>query len=142
MNKSIVSVKMTMEIIDQDQQEVTVVEEEGQLMERGNLTVLTFREQHNEEEPIDSLITIQQDKVTVKRSGSISMIQRFIAGQITENIYKHAYGSMHMETRTEQVYFDRPQGEKTGMLYVNYQTSLNGEEPRQHKLTILLDYRD
>nr|WP_239588081.1 DUF1934 domain-containing protein [Gracilibacillus alcaliphilus] len=132
---------MRMEIIDQGQQDISVVKERGQLMERGNMTVLTFSEQHEEDTVIDSMITIQADKVTVKRTGSISMVQRFIADQPTENVYRHAYGTMHMTTKTNQIYFRRPQKQEAGVLSIDYQTSLNGEEPRQHNLTISLNYR-
>ncbi|MGP4038933.1 DUF1934 domain-containing protein [Gracilibacillus sp. D59] len=138
MNKSPVSIKMTMEIIDLGNKDVTVVEEKGQLLEKDETTVLKFSETNENNEQTDSLITIQPDKVTVKRSGAVSMLQKFQKKQITENVYRHAFGTMHMETETDQILYRSPVANKNGKLFISYQTSLNGESPRRHRLTIMV----
>ncbi|WP_163539765.1 DUF1934 domain-containing protein [Gracilibacillus sp. YIM 98692] len=137
-DKSPVSLKMTMEIYDTGNKEVTVVEEKGTLMERSNTSVLTFSEHNENDEKINSMITIQPEKVSVKRSGAVAMHQKFQKKQITENVYRHEFGTIHMETHTDQILYEAPKGNKYGKLFVSYQTSLNGEDPRRHRLTIQL----
>ncbi|QGH36382.1 DUF1934 family protein [Gracilibacillus salitolerans] len=139
MNKSPVSIKMTMEIIDQGNKDITIVEEQGQLLEKDDTTVLKFSETNENNEQTASLITIQPDKVSVKRSGAVSMLQKFQRKQLTENVYRHPFGTMHMETETDQILYQAPVANKSGELFISYQTSLNGETPRRHRLTIRLN---
>ncbi|WP_163580454.1 DUF1934 domain-containing protein [Gracilibacillus saliphilus] len=138
MNKSPVSIKMTMEIIELGNKDLTVVEEKGHLLEKDDTTVLKFSETNENNEQTDSLITIQTDKVSVKRSGAVSMLQKFQNKQITENVYRHQFGTMHMETETDQIVYQPPVANQDGKLFISYQTSLNGETPRRHRLTISL----
>lgn len=140
--KSPVSIKMTMEIMDLGNKEVTVVEEKGQLLEKEDTTVLKFSETNENNEQTDSFITIQPDKVSVKRSGAVSMLQKFQKKQVTENVYRHQFGTMHMETQTDQILYQPPSNKKNGKLFISYQTSLNGETPRRHRLTILVKKED
>lgn len=127
-----------MEINDLGNKDVTVVEEEGQLLEKDETTVLKFSETNENNEQTDSLITIHPDKVSVKRSGAVSMLQKFRSKQTTENVYRHQFGTMHMETQTDQILYQPPVANKNGKLFISYQTSLNGETPRHQRLTIRL----
>ncbi|WP_058308727.1 DUF1934 domain-containing protein [Gracilibacillus massiliensis] len=142
MIKSQVNIKMTMEIVDQGKQDITIVEEKGQLLEKADTTVLTFSEENENNEQTNSLITIHPDKVSVKRSGAVSMLQKFDKKQITENVYRHQFGTIHMETETEQMTYQPPQANKNGKLFISYSTSLNGDKPRRHQLTILVKKED
>src|SRR5699024_2964119 len=96
----------------------------------------TFSETNENNEQTDSLITIHADRVSVKRSGVVSMLQKFRMGQITENVYRHQFGTIHMETQTEQILYEPPIGEEEGKLFISYTTSLNGDIPRKHRLII------
>ncbi|WP_277679675.1 DUF1934 domain-containing protein [Gracilibacillus dipsosauri] len=142
MNKTPVSITMTMEIIDDDNKEITVTEEKGLLMEKNQMTVLTFSEQNEYNERTDSFITIQPDKVSVKRSGAVSMHQKFTEKQRTENVYRHQFGTMHMETMTEQIQYQQLEKKRNGKLFISYTTSLNGADPRRHRLTIQFSQED
>ncbi|SER88517.1 Uncharacterized beta-barrel protein YwiB, DUF1934 family [Gracilibacillus ureilyticus] len=136
--KSPVSIKMTMEINDLGKKDVTIVEEQGQLLEKETTSILTFSESNENEEQIHSFITIKPDSVSVKRSGAVSMLQKFIKKQITENVYRHEFGTIHMETTTDQIIYQPPENQKQGKLFISYSTSLNGDKPRRHSLTIVL----
>ncbi|SHM63167.1 DUF1934 domain-containing protein [Gracilibacillus kekensis] len=138
MLKTQVAIKMTMEILDAGKQDVTIVEEKGQLLEKANTTVLKFSEENENKERTDSLITIHSDRVSVKRSGAVSMLQKFDEKRITENVYRHQFGTIHMQTETEQVTYQPPQANEDGKLFISYSTSLNNDKPRRHLLTILV----
>ncbi|KAB8127160.1 DUF1934 domain-containing protein [Gracilibacillus oryzae] len=137
--KSPVSLKMTMEINDRGTKDVTIIEEKGQLLEKDTTAILTFSESNENDEQIHSFITIKPDSISVKRSGAVNMHQKFIRKQITENVYRHEFGTIHMETTTDQIIYQPPEGQKQGKLFISYSTSLNGDTPRRHRLTITLN---
>jgi uncharacterized beta-barrel protein YwiB (DUF1934 family) len=134
-----ISLKMTMEINDSGNKDVTIVEEAGQLLTKEMTTILTFSEYNENNEQINSFITIKPDSVSVKRSGAVSMHQKFIQKQITENVYRHEFGTIHMETATDQITYQQPEEQKQGKLFIRYTTSLNGDKPRKHRLTIIMN---
>ncbi len=136
MNKTPISLKMITRIRDAEDETETVVEEVGSFIEKGNTAVLTFSEWNENQEKVDSLITIQPEKVNVKRSGAVTMNQQFLTGRETENVYRHEFGTIHMQTTTDQIFFETPKKDKAGNLFIQYKTILNGEEEREHELTI------
>ncbi|WP_186576950.1 DUF1934 domain-containing protein [Aquibacillus kalidii] len=131
-----VHIKMTTEIRELGQKSVTVMEEQGSFIQKGHTSVLTFTEHQEDQEDVNSLITINPDKVSVKRSGAVDMNQQFRKKQVTENVYRHAYGTIHMETHTDQITYEQPTSGK-GKLFISYTTKLNGEGERRHRLTII-----
>ncbi|MRH43995.1 DUF1934 family protein [Aquibacillus halophilus] len=132
-----VKIKLTTEIIDTGKKEVTVVEEEGSFYQKGNTSVLTFTEHSEEQDDINALITIRQEQVSVKRTGAVDMHQFFRKKRVTENVYKHAYGSMHMETQTDQITYQLSDDREKGKLFISYTTKIDGEIERRHRLTLL-----
>ncbi|WP_138420495.1 DUF1934 domain-containing protein [Aquibacillus sediminis] len=132
-----VNIQLTTEISEMDEKSVTVIEETGTFIKKGDTSVLTFTEHIEEQEDVHSLITITNDKISVKRSGGVDMHQTFRQKQITENIYRHAFGSIHMETHTDQITYQQPDEHDQGKLFISYTTKLNGEGDRQHRLTLL-----
>lgn len=133
--KTDVRIKLVTEIQEFGQKAVTTVEETGLFYQRGSMNVLTFTE-HQEEADISSLITIQPDKVSVKRTGAVDMQQLFKKKHTTENVYKHAYGTILMETHTDQIQYQEPGQGRGGRLFISYTTRLNGEGNRRHRLTL------
>ncbi|MDC3414960.1 DUF1934 domain-containing protein [Aquibacillus sp. 3ASR75-11] len=131
-----VSIDLTTEIRELDHVESITIEESGTLIKKGNINVLTFVEHREEAEDILALITIQPGKVSVKRSGGVEMHQVFKRKQTTENVYRHEYGTLHMETYTDQISYHQLGNQKKGELFVSYQVKLNGEQKRKHRLTL------
>ncbi|MFB1049670.1 DUF1934 domain-containing protein [Paraliobacillus sp. JSM ZJ581] len=131
-----VSIRLVTEIKELGEKAVTVVEESGSFMQRGNIAVLRFEEQQEEQEKIDSLITIYNDKVSIKRTGTIDMHQQFKKKQWTENVYRHAFGTIHMETHTDQITYQELKHNQKGKLFISYTTKINGEGNRRHRLTL------
>lgn len=106
--KSPVSIKMTTEIDDEGQKDINVIEQKGQLYEKDDTTVLTFSENNEHGERTDSLITIYSDRVSVKRSGAVSMLQKFQNDKVTETSYRHQFGTIQMTTETDEIIYTPP----------------------------------
>jgi len=132
LGKEIVKLKMTMEIFDLGNKDISVIEEEGYLQQKGELTVLIFTENKGTENETRSMITMKPDEISVKRSGAVSMIQKFKKKETTENVYRHPYGMIHMKTMTDQLQVDLDKGN----IFISYKTNLNGGNSRRHRLTI------
>ncbi|WP_407269239.1 DUF1934 domain-containing protein [Radiobacillus sp. PE A8.2] len=136
-----VKIKLVSEIREKGQKMETIVEESGKYFRHGEKNVLTFTEHGEDQDVIDSLVTIQADKVSVKRSGSVDMHQVFKKKQTTENVYRHTYGTILMETYTDQITYQQLTEGKTGKLFISYKTKLNGESERRHRLTLTFKER-
>lgn len=106
----------------------------GRLFIRDGRHVLQFTTTELEA-PTNNLYTIQKDAVSIKRSGAVEMFQKFLKEQLTENVYKHPHGIIHMETKThELVYLTSNQ---TGRLNITYEVKLNGQQKRNHSLQLV-----
>ncbi|WP_085506295.1 DUF1934 domain-containing protein [Thalassobacillus devorans] len=134
-----VSIRLVTEIRDSGRKETVVMEEQGGLYERGNTQVLKFTEHPDEGGPIDTMITIQPGKVSIKRSGAVKMHQIFRKKHTTENNYHHTYGIFHMNTFTDQIEHQSLSKGAKGRLFISYQLTLNQEITQRHRLT--LSYR-
>ncbi|GAA5415879.1 hypothetical protein Pryu01_00911 [Paraliobacillus ryukyuensis] len=135
-NQLPVSIRLVTEIRELGEKAVTVIEEPGTFLQKGNIAVLKFIEHREDEETIDSLITISEDKVSIKRTGAVDMHQQFKKKQRTENVYRHAHGTIHMETHTDQITYQELTSRQDGKLFISYTTKLNGEGNRRHRLTL------
>ncbi|SDK15976.1 DUF1934 domain-containing protein [Sediminibacillus albus] len=134
--KTTVQIKLTTEIFDRGRKDVSVIQETGSYYQKGKTSVLTFTEHKDEGGDVQSMITIQPEKVSVKRTGAVDMHQIFRKKHITENVYRHEFGTIHMETHTDQITFQQLQERKKGELFISYTTKLNGEGERRHRLTL------
>ena len=132
MAKEFIQLKMTMEIFDLGKKDISIIKEDAIMQRKGDLTVLTFTENKGKENETNSMITIKPDEISVKRSGAVSMVQKFRKKETTENVYRHPYGTILMKTKTDQLQSNMQAGE----IFISYTTSLNGGDPRRHRLTI------
>ncbi|SEO22703.1 Uncharacterized beta-barrel protein YwiB, DUF1934 family [Amphibacillus marinus] len=135
------SVKITLhtEIADQNDQQVTDVKAIADLFERDQQTILTFKEQIADQPDVRTMITITNQRVTIKRSGGVEMNQQFKVNQTTETVYRHAYGAIRIETATESVQYTPLSTTNVGRLKINYTTKLDGEALRNHKLALTIE---
>lgn len=130
-------------IIDNDgQMEYNTLEQTGTYYEKGNRCILTFEETSDDGAPIKNLITINPEKVSIKRVGPITMHQQFRAKQKTENLFQHPHGKIHMETYTNTIDYQSFTAEQNGFLTIDYSVSLNGQEDRKHKLELTIKKED
>ncbi|WP_085994007.1 DUF1934 domain-containing protein [Oceanobacillus senegalensis] len=134
--KKKVNVKLQTVIHDNGQKEYNDVQGAGNLFQKGNKHVLTFEETMDEEIPVKNMITIQANSVHIKRTGVVSMNQRFQTGQLTENVYKHPYGTIHMETYTTKLEHHQKDDRSEGKLSILYTVKMNGQDERKHELEL------
>ncbi|MCF3942770.1 DUF1934 domain-containing protein [Oceanobacillus alkalisoli] len=136
-----VAIQLKMKIQDASDKEVNHIKSTGVFFRKGKLDVLRFEEKIDDVE-ISTLVTIQKGKVTIKRSGGISMHQQFRLGQITENVYKHPHGNLHMETFTQLMMY-QPLGHGIpARLNLDYTVKLNGQDERKHTLELMMIEED
>lgn len=132
------NVKVSLQTIidDNGQMEHHTTTQQGEFTRKGQLDVLVFDEEIDKGlPPVRNLMTIQRDKVNVKRTGSVQMNQQFILGKSTENVYTHPHGSLHMQTYTRRIdYHLHSAGD--GELTIEYTVKLNGQEERGHQLKL------
>lgn len=134
-NKKRVAIKLSTIIDDNGQMEYNTMNHIGALHQAGHADILTFGEEVNGEE-VRNLITLQDSSVSIKRSGAVMMHQKFRKNNLTENIFKHPHGAIHMETNTEELTYERNEDKVTGEVNILYTVKLNGQEERKHELKL------
>ncbi|KGX94072.1 hypothetical protein N781_01255 [Pontibacillus halophilus JSM 076056 = DSM 19796] len=134
-----VQVRLETLIGEKDNQERIIVEEPGDYVKKGDAHILRFQET-NEEGVVDTLVTIQQHKTIIRRTGPIQMTQTFREGKRTENIYHHPYGKFHLEADTNDLTHFTNEEETDGTLEIKYDLSVNGQEKQPHQL--FLQYKE
>ncbi|HEX6594776.1 MAG TPA: DUF1934 domain-containing protein [Bacillota bacterium] len=130
-------IKLHTTIDDGGEKEYHVTTQSGIIYRRNNMHVLMFEEQLGHDETVKNLITIVPEKehVSIKRSGSVSMNQKFIKHQLTENVFQHPHGSFHMETFTKTM--DYQLTASKSKLNIEYTVKLNGQKERNHSLSLV-----
>lgn len=119
---------------NKEHNQVTVT---GMFYQADSIHVLTFDEQHEDNNTIKNLMTIHADKVNVKRTGAVTMNQQFRLDQTTEGQFHHPFGKMGMETTTHRLIYEPLQRRKQGQLYISYHVKLDGETERAHQLKLI-----
>lgn len=134
-----VSGSLFMEITDDGEAEQTTTHFIGDFYHREKMDVITFQEENDNDLSIKNLITIQNDKVSIKRTGDITMHQQFRVNHTTENVFKHPHVNIHMETYTHKLRYQAPSNKSAGELSIHFTVKLNGQEERDHQLTLLIE---
>ena len=131
-----VSIQLHTSIEDQGNTESNHMKQIGQLFKRNNMDVLIYEEELEEGAIVKNLVTIQTNKVNIKRSGTIAMNQQFLVNQKTETHYEHPHGHFHMETYTNSVTYEPLAANNQGRLTIDYTVKLNGMDERNHLLEL------
>lgn len=134
-----VSGTLYMEITDGREMEHTTTNYTGDFYRQKNMDVITFQEKNEDNLTIKNLITIHHDKVSIKRTGDITMHQQFRVQQTTENVFKHPHVFIHMETYTHKLGYQAPSNTNAGKLSITFTVKLNGQAERDHQLTLLIE---
>ncbi|RKQ31543.1 DUF1934 domain-containing protein [Oceanobacillus halophilus] len=135
-----VNIRLETTINDNGSKEHNTVQETGKFFIKGNRHVLMFEETLDEELKVRNLVTIQDGSVNIKRTGPVSMNQKFDINHITENVYKHPHGTIHMETFTKKMTYKQKSEITEGQLAISYTVKLNGQDERKHDL--ILSYKE
>ena len=132
--KKYVAIEIRTVIDDQGEKELTISKQKGSYIKKGEMEVISFIEKTKDFGEVKSLITIQPDKVNLKRSGNITMNQQFVEGQISECLYRHPYGAFRMEIQTESITHE--QKDRDNKVIIVYDLALDGAQTRHHHLTL------
>ncbi len=128
-----VHIKIETEIVDdQNGNENISRTENGSYVHRGKVHMIKYKEEMEDLGLVHTTIVIQDDRVSIKREGSLQMHQVFRIGSSTECVYHHPYGKFRMETTTHHMQFVKGIGNRSGRIYLNYDVALNDQEPRRH----------
>lgn len=124
-------------IDDEGDKELSIIKQKGKYYRKNDLEVITFIDEMTDVGRIDHFITIRAKKVNIKRTGNITMNQQFIPGRKTDSLYRHPYGSFHMEVFTKSIQYEPLSENKEGIVQIEYDATLNGEQVRKHHLTLI-----
>jgi|SRR5690625_4082892 len=133
--KKKIHVELRTVIDDDGEKELSIIKQNGEYVTKGKLEVVTFTDKSDVGE-VNNFITIQAKKVNIKRTGNISMNQQFIEGKKTECLYRHPYGSFHLEINTLSITHEKLRNNKDGRVIIEYDMKINGEQSRYHHLTL------
>lgn len=131
-----VAIELRTTIDDNGQMEYNTINQRGNFYKRNELDVLTYEEKSDGQGVIKNLITIQADRVSIKRSGNVTMNQKFRTNHTTENVFQHPHGNIHMETYTTSISYKTSTYNDEGELAIFYTVRLNGQEERNHELVL------
>lgn len=135
-NHKSINVELRTVIEGDGEKELMIVKQKGKYFKRSNLEVLTYIERTDGEDNINNMISIHPDKINIKRTGAISMNQVFLKGRVTESLYKHPHGNIHMEIDTVSMSYESMEKTGRGQVIIAYQAMLNGTDKRNHYLTL------
>ncbi|BAM48204.1 DUF1934 domain-containing protein [Amphibacillus xylanus] len=138
LGKFFVKINLQTEIDDGHDCQQTLVDAKGELIQTERQTVIRFNEVIDQQPDVATMVTIKSDQIAIKRSGGVEMVQQFRPKQITETIYRHQFGSIRMETQTQDFYYRPMTANGSAELKLNYRTKLDGEEERTHKLLLTI----
>ncbi|GEL77312.1 DUF1934 domain-containing protein [Tenuibacillus multivorans] len=127
-----INIKIDTEIEDENGNESISKTEKGSYVHKGNIHMIKYDEQMEDLGFVVTTIVIQDDRISVKREGPLQMHQVFRIGASTECVYYHPYGKFRMETTTHRMQFVKGIGNRSGKIYMNYDVTLNDQEPRRH----------
>jgi len=133
-----VALELHTTIDDHGEAETNTTKQTGLLYQRENMDVLTFNESLEDGSTVKNLMKIEPKKVSIKRTGPISMHQQFDVNRITENVFQHPHGNLHMETTTTWIDYKPLSAQANGLLRMHYTVKLNGQDERKHTLTLSL----
>lgn len=137
-NTKNVELELHTTIDDHGQIETNTTKETGRLYVRENMDVLTYDDTLEDGSVVHNMLKIQSGRVSIKRSGTVSMHQQFDLSRMTENVFQHPHGNLHMLTTTRSIDYQPLNGSKRGLLKIYYTVQLNGQDERKHTLTLSL----
>lgn len=108
----------------------------GEVMGLGMKRMIKFTEINDQDESIDTVMMLSDDKVTLKRTGAIQMSQQFIESKKTESHYQHPLMRFRIETYTDTIEYSYKESDAALSLTMRYRTVIDGEGERTHTLNL------
>src|SRR5699024_1934801 len=136
MEEKMIEVELRTVIDRNGEKGMSIVKQPAEYMRKGSIEIITYTENRANIGDIRNYITIQDDKVTIKRSGDVTMNQKFEVGKRAESLYRHPYGSLHFNIKTRSLTIDRLHSTEAGEVIITYDALINGIEEQFHHLTL------
>lgn len=136
-----ITLKLTTESNERGHKDIITIKEDGHCYQAPNRMILRFIEHQEEGEDIQTTVTIQEDRVAIRRTGPVQMHQVFIPKQWTENTYHHPYGLFYMQTKTDHIEHQFSSKSEKGRLFITYLLRLNQEEEQEKRQRLTLTYQ-
>ena len=130
------------EIIDENGEETIQKQEKGIYSHKNDLHVIKYDEQMDDFGKVKTTLIIQQEKIVLKREGTLKLHQIFRIGNKTEALYTHPYGSFRLETSTHRMEFYKGMNKRSGRVFIDYDVVINDQEPRRHTLQVKFQEED
>lgn len=108
----------------------------GEVIGLGMKRMIKFTEINDQNEAIDTVMMLGEDKVTLKRTGAVNMSQQFIESQKTESHYQHPLMRFRIETYTDTINYRYKETDAALSLTMRYRTVIDGEGERTHTLNL------
>jgi uncharacterized beta-barrel protein YwiB (DUF1934 family) len=133
--KKRVQIELKTVVDDEGEQEHSVIKETGDYYQKGSVRVVMFTDRTDDVGDIKTTIQIHPGKVTVKRSGAISMYQQFIEGEKSVCVYRHPYGMFPFDIHTHSIKETHMDERLAGELVITYD-AITEETIRKHQVTL------
>ena len=137
-----VDIEVNTEIIDENGEETIQKQEKGIYSHKNDLHVIKYDEQMDDFGKVKTPLIIQQEKIVLKREGTLKLHQIFRIGNKTEALYTHPYGSFRLETSTHRMEFYKGMNKRSGRVFIDYDVVINDQEPRRHTLQVKFQEED
>lgn len=115
-----VDIEVNTEIIDENGEETIQKQEKGIYSHKNDLLVIKYDEQMDDFGKVKTTLIIQQEKIVLKREGTLKLHQIFRIGNKTEALYTHPYGSFRLETSTHRMEFYKGMNKRSGRVFIDY----------------------
>lgn len=132
-----ITVKTVTEIRHRGDKQMVSVEAKGYLYHKDDAMILTYEEEMPEAGRVKTTVKMKESEVVIIRSGAVSMRQVFRKGASTTGSYRTPYGTMEMETTTENIQSDWRDATEKGKLFLTYLLKIQGEETGRHCVTVM-----
>lgn len=131
-----VGVELRSVIDREDDREMSIIKQSGEYMSKDDVEVIKFTEEREDIGTINHVIMITPNKVTIRRSGSVRLVQTFEIGKKHVSIYRNPFGSLEIEIETKRL-VHRPLTErKHGEVMIQYTSLINEVEKQHHLITL------
>lgn len=136
MEKKQITISLRTVIDRQGEKEMSISKQKAIYLRKGTVEIIKYVENKEDIGEVNNYITIQPDRVSIKRSGHIAMNQIFEEGRKSETVYRHPYGTLHLQIETESITYQSLKDAKQGEIIIEYDAIINGIEEQRHHLIL------
>lgn len=130
-----VGVELRSVIDSQADREMSIIKQSGEYLSNQKVEVIKFKEEREDLGSIDHVVMITPKKVTIRRSGSVHLMQTFEVGKKHLSVYRHPLGSLEIEIDTKQLVHKPLTHDAHGEITIQYTSVINEVEKQHHLIT-------